>query len=275
MHRSGTSMLTRILKEAGLFIGHKLLPFKLYESAYFVALNEWLLQQANASWDNTYNYQFTDEIFMAQAREAIIRELKGKRKKDFLGRHKVKDIRDLDVPWGWKDPRTTITIDLWKSVFPDARILHIYRNPVDVAVSLSKREAEIRLSKKLVYTLKIMRFLDYKATQNLSLRVMHPEEGIKLWEEYVSKAFSLDDKYAGDVYHLRYEDFLDDPMAFLPAVADFAGIAASGEELKGLVKQINPDRKYAFKDDAALVKLYRSIRDNALVQRAGYGQIVE
>ncbi len=274
MHRSGTSMLTNLLNQLGLFIGDKLLPFDLYEASFFVTLNEWLLTQANASWDNTYNYQFIDEIFMKQARDIVINEFKGKKRKDFLGKHKFNDIRKLDIPWAWKDPRSTITIDLWKSIFPEAKLLHIYRNPVDVAASLSKREKDIRESKKITYLVKVLRFMNYKATQNLSLRVMHVEEGIKLWEEYVSQAFSLDEKYGDDIYHLRYEDFLGEPMRYLPEVTEFAGISPTKEKMEEMVKDVNPDRKFAFIKKPELVEIYESVKDNEWIQKLGYGDIV-
>ena len=274
MHRSGTSMLTKLLQELGLFIGHKLLPFDLYESAYFVSLNEWLLAQANASWDNTYNYQFTDKIFEEQAKEVLLTELQGKKRKDYLGKHKFSDIRKLDIPWAWKDPRSTITMDLWKSIFPTARILHIYRNPIDVAASLSKREASLRASRKLTYLVRILRFLNYNATQNLSLRVMQVEEGVKLWEEYVSVAFSMDEKYGSDIYHLRYEDFLEAPMSYLPDIARFAGLDVQMDQMMKLTHEINAGRKFAFIHDPELIELYRTVQNNRWVQQLGYGEIL-
>lgn len=274
MHRSGTSMMANMLNQLGLFIGHKLLPFDLYEASFFVTLNEWILAQANASWDNPYNYQFADEVFEAQAREILIGELKGKKKKDFLGKQKVSDIRSLDIPWAWKDPRSTITIDLWKSIFPEARILHIYRNPVDVAASLAKRERDIRASRKLRYLVRILRFLNYKATQNLSLRVMQVEEGIKLWEDYVSKAFSLDASYGSDVMHLRYEDFLESPLTFLPEVAAFAGLPADRTKMAELSEGIHADRKFAFIKDDDLVAAYRKVQSNPWLQKLGYDQLI-
>ncbi|MCB0502479.1 MAG: sulfotransferase [Bacteroidetes bacterium] len=274
MHRSGTSMLTNMLNQLGLFIGHKLLPFDLYEASFFVTLNEWLLAQANASWDNPYNYQFADTIFNEQAKSILLGELKGKKKKNFLGKHKVKDIRDLNIPWAWKDPRTTITIDLWKDIFPEAKILHIYRNPIDVAASLSKREKDIRQSKKLTYAIRVLRFLNYKATQNLSLRIMNVEEGVKLWEDYVSKAFSLDEKYGGDIYHLRYESFLEHPMQFLPEIAEFAGLHPTQEKMKDLVKNVNSDRMFAFTKKPELVEIYKKVQQQDWIKQLGYGEIL-
>lgn len=274
MHRSGTSMLTHTLQQLGLFIGHKLLPFDLYEASFFVTLNEWLLAQANASWDNTYNFQFADDVFKQQAIDILKSELKGKKKKKFLGKNKVGDIRQLNIPWAWKDPRTTITIDLWKEIFPDAKILHIYRNPLDVAASLSKREYEVRDSKKIAYLVRVLRFLNYKATQNLSLRVMHVEEGVKLWEEYVSKAFSLDEKYGKDMFHLRYESYLEEPMKYLPDVVNFVGLSPSQQEMDEVVKGVDSSRKFAFIKKPNLVDIYKKVQDNPWIQKLDYGGIV-
>lgn len=55
------------------------------------------------------------------------------KRKLFLGDKysKYNNIKDLDIPWGWKDPKNSFTIDLWKEIFPNAKVLHIYRNPID------------------------------------------------------------------------------------------------------------------------------------------------
>src|SRR5207237_264153 len=41
--------------------------------------------------------------------------------------------------WGWKDPRTSLTIPLWLELVPDLRVVVCLRNPLDVALSLRKR----------------------------------------------------------------------------------------------------------------------------------------
>ncbi|MEZ5023867.1 MAG: sulfotransferase [Chitinophagales bacterium] len=57
-----------------------------------------------------------------------------------MGPHRFKDIRDLDIPWGWKEPRNSFTLEFYKELFPDAKIIHIYRNPIDSANSYLKRD---------------------------------------------------------------------------------------------------------------------------------------
>ena len=50
MHRSGTSMLTRMLEECGVFWGDKKDEYN--ESVFFQSINERLFNVAKATWDN-------------------------------------------------------------------------------------------------------------------------------------------------------------------------------------------------------------------------------
>ena len=59
MHRSGTTMLSKLLEQFGLFVGSK--KEENDESLFFYKLNEWLLRQANASWDNPRNLNFIND----------------------------------------------------------------------------------------------------------------------------------------------------------------------------------------------------------------------
>jgi hypothetical protein len=42
-------------------------------------------------------------------------------------------------PWGFKDPRTCVLLPLYLRIFPDAKVLHIVRDPEDLATSLAHR----------------------------------------------------------------------------------------------------------------------------------------
>jgi hypothetical protein len=64
MHRSGTSMINGLLQRAGVFIGHRQLPSRQHEAVFFLRFNEWIFSQANATWDNVYNFQFIDDRFV-------------------------------------------------------------------------------------------------------------------------------------------------------------------------------------------------------------------
>lgn len=41
--------------------------------------------------------------------------------------------------WGWKDPRTTVTLPFWKELVPDAKYVICLRNPADAVSSIQRR----------------------------------------------------------------------------------------------------------------------------------------
>jgi hypothetical protein len=42
--------------------------------------------------------------------------------------------------WGWKDPRTSLTLPFWTGLFPRAKVLMVVRNPLAVYDSLRRRQ---------------------------------------------------------------------------------------------------------------------------------------
>ena len=103
---------------------------------------------------------------------------------------------------------------------------------------------------------------------------MNIEEGVKLWEEYVSKAFSMDDQYGTDILHLKYEDFLKAPMQYLPIIANLAGLDVGEDRMVELCKGINANRKYAFLNDERLKGIYEHLQTNEWMRKLGYNKIV-
>ena len=41
--------------------------------------------------------------------------------------------------WGWKDPRTTLFLDFWSKLIPQAKYIFVYRSPWEVVDSLFRR----------------------------------------------------------------------------------------------------------------------------------------
>ncbi len=276
MHRSGTSMLTRILEKLGLFVGWR--KEENNEALFFLKFNDWLLKQAHATWDNPYNYKLAGEDFKELMANLARKYIRSFRRIEFLGFGKFlkyKSLKDLDFPWGWKDPRNTFTLDIWLKVFPNAKIIHIYRNPIDVAKSLRKRalkhkkELKWNLKKELYMhlTLGYIGYGDFIREENIF-------EGIKLWEEYVSNVFELEKKFHLDVLHIKYEDFLGNPLEFVKLILSKIGMSCEKHKIIEATKDINPQRKYAFLANRQLIQIYKSIKNRKLLLKLDYDNIV-
>lgn len=274
MHRSGTSLLARCLERLGLFIGAKT-NFS-SEALFFLRLNDWMLAQGHSRWDNLYCLKFADEYYWKQMVRVAKMHLGGPNRAEFLGRWKAfryRDIRNLDFHWGWKDPRNTFTINVWNAIFPDAKVLHIYRNPLDVAASLKNREERktFTLTKKIRKNeRKLKGFVEYVH----SMRVRDAREGVTLWEEYVTKAFSLDSQLSGGILHIKYEDLLARHTEIFSEIVSFIGMKCTLADISSLRDHIREDRKFAFLKNDALVGLYHEIKSNDLMVRLGYNSVV-
>lgn len=234
------------------------------------------MRQLNASWDQPYNMNFLDDKIINQITNAIIRPLKDIRAMEYLGLRyylKYRDIRKLDFPWGWKDPRTTFTIDIWKKIFPHAKILHIYRNPIDVAESLRKREEELDSKFQMTFSKKMKEYLlKGKIGYKSSARLKYIHEGIFLWKQYIEKSLSVEKTYH-DVLRIKYEDLLAEPKTLLEKIFDFTEIPYSKKDVEKSLNTFRKDRKYAFLKNDNLVKIYDEIRNWQVMKELGYDNI--
>ena len=126
MHRSGTSCLTGLLEDAGVFLGnvskHNLHNIKgNQESLQVVHLNNAVLSASGASWDNP---------------PEIAIEWSANHKKKLF--HVLSEY-DGKTCWAFKDPRTLFTLEGWLDALPKLEFIGTFRHPLAVARSLYKR----------------------------------------------------------------------------------------------------------------------------------------
>ncbi len=134
MHRSGTSMVTRLLNLCGLYLGHTadLLPPTsdnsegYWENIKFLQINEAILSHFHGGWDlppvMEAGWEKAPELsaITPQAQE-LLRQFEG------------------HEPWGWKDPRNSLTLPFWLQLIPDLKVIICLRHPLEVARSLNRR----------------------------------------------------------------------------------------------------------------------------------------
>ena len=131
MHRSATSLAAKGLHDSGVFMGEDLIgacPSNIYghyENRRFVELNNAILLKSGGSWDNP------------PAEEKILDA--GKQLKNRIEQTIAQESANREF-WGWKDPRTTLTIKCYWNYLENPHVIACFRNPVQIAQSLQKRD---------------------------------------------------------------------------------------------------------------------------------------
>jgi hypothetical protein len=130
MHHSGTSIFAEVLHRFGVFMQADMAH---HESKFFTRdLNDRLIMGGGDGWART-------PILPV---EAVMAKLEPARK--LIAAQALKKYRragyDGVSAWGFKDPRTCVTLPLFLAIFPRARLLHIVRQEADVAESLATSE---------------------------------------------------------------------------------------------------------------------------------------
>ncbi len=128
MHRSGTSLTASLLQSAGVNIGDRLMAEDTgnakghFEDLDFVEFHQNVLQSQGisvAGWTEQNQIQVQPQ-YLAAARNLIL-------------------ARQSQQIWGWKDPRTTLFLNFWGQLIPDAKYVFVYRSPWSVVDSLFRR----------------------------------------------------------------------------------------------------------------------------------------
>lgn len=261
MHRSGTSLVSRLLGQLGVFMGADLNMHA--ESGAFLDINARIFRLAHGDWDvpEPVVEVLNNEQVAADLSATIASDEWPNLERQYLGRDSLTGrLRASTRPpvWGWKDPRNSITLPVWQNLMPDARIVHVFRNPADVALSLAAREQaryRIRLDRP---TLRSPRCLD---------KVV----GASLWTAYVAACVEArESSPARSWLDLCYEDLLATPIAGLRQLAKFVASSASDDELEDLAGTVNAGRAYAFREGAESDWGNRLIMANPQAQLLGY-----
>lgn len=261
MHRSGTSMIARMLETIGLFIGKK--KERHHEAQLFLQINNWLIHQSGGAWD--YPEPIHHLLVNKEARSLAVDYIKYIMKTphvlSYLGWGKYLSCRTplkLNIPWGWKDPRNTYTLPIWIDLFPDAKVIHIYRHGVDVANSLRLRQKKkLTASEKALHNMKIKKLLYWLVLKRYALtntlRCATLEGGFSLWEEYIKKARANIRNLQGEVMELKYEDCLAEPFESLKSLAHFCDLPSINDRIVSkLARQVENERAYAYRNEFEL-----------------------
>ena len=274
MHRSGTSLVSRALDSLGLFTGD--VKEHNNEAVLFLTLTQWIFEQLNATWDNPANMRFVNDELAGYMLSVIGNILNGPSAVSYTGNepaHRQILTAGNRLPWGWKDPRNTYTAEIWAAAFPDARLIHVCRNPLDVADSLRRREQETEQRHKQQLAQMKPEELDGSMRFQQSPRLFHLQEGLALWEDYTLQAIGLEQRFGTNAIRVRYEDFLARPVQELARLAVFAGLEVDSSQLQAAVASVNPERRCAFLRNNELLTVYRDYRERYSMKALGYDHL--
>lgn len=129
MHRSGTSYLGSLFSAAGVHLGDRLLGQSRgnqkghFEDHDFLSFHERCL----------HSHGLGTEGYATAERTAVPERLR----QDAL--RLIASRRERGTLWGWKDPRTTLFLDFWEGVLPEAKFVVVFRRPWEVIESLFRR----------------------------------------------------------------------------------------------------------------------------------------
>ena len=248
MHRSGTSLTTRLMNMLGVDLGaeeHLLGPRPdnpkgFWEYGPIVELNDEILERLGGHWHEppplSSGWETAAEFadLRRKARDLITR----------VG---------ASSDWGWKDPRTCLTLPLWKQVLPPVHYVICMRSPAEVAASLAEREGfpvEKSIRLWLIYAGAAI-----EQTAGLPRHFMFYEDVICSHREEVSRlarflgrpdavdqpavAAAIEEFVAPEFHRHRTSliDTLDDPDVMFPAKALYFAVriaARSGGPCHGL-----------------------------------------
>ncbi|MGD1902107.1 MAG: glycosyltransferase [Geitlerinemataceae cyanobacterium] len=134
MHRSGTSLMASLLQAMGVHVGDRLLAGDRTNAPGYFEDEDFLEFQRRVltgccdpddggwpDWGWTESESLDRRQFENYTTEA--RQLLAARARQGLS------------TWGWKDPRTSLMLDFWDGLLPEARYVLVYREPWDVVDS--------------------------------------------------------------------------------------------------------------------------------------------
>ena len=255
MHRSGTSLVSRILDDCGVMMGKDLQED--HESIFFISLNEWIYGNAGASWERPGALSELTNLppAMEAVEEYVRKRLSSRSSRKYSGKLLKNGLFDMDERWGWKDPRNGPTLPLWRSIWPDMKVIHVIRHGVDVAASLKTRnsahwEGNVSRFKKWLPT------YSWRSSKSPIMRGQRSstlEGGLSFWSEQLEIESEIlapiEDKHV-----VRYEELLSSPRDSITKILEYISIEITEEKLTLIEETINPSRAFAFMNNPELLE---------------------
>ncbi|MDE5105964.1 MAG: glycosyltransferase [Trichodesmium sp. St17_bin3_1_1] len=188
IHRSGTSLTASLFQSVGVNIGENLVGPEYgnirghFEDIEFLELHKRILQSQHI--DDLGSNVETKEITVKKQQLKIAKKLIKNRQEENEKANKI---------WGWKDPRTTLFLNFWLQLLPDAKFVFVYRSPWEVVDSLYRRNTDEKLLEQ-------------------------PEKAVKMWLNYNQRILDFYQQFSGKCLIGKVDNIGKNPESFIQAV---------------------------------------------------------
>ena len=196
---SGTRVVARIVRAAGMYIGNDLnnyedaLPFASFSDRW---INEYLDSGSTPA---------------ADARDRMTAELDGLVEEHLS--HRPEDA----TGWGWKEPRSIYLLPFLNETMPQVRFLHFVRDGRDMAFSENQQQ--------------LKKHGDAALDRGLRWR-RRPYRSVALWAHVNGGAADYGERELGDRYlRVRFEDLCSRPGETAGTILDFFGLDGDAEAI--------------------------------------------
>lgn len=128
VHRSGTSLVSNVLRQLGVNMGSEFLapdegnPGGYWEDTEWLGINKKILGEAKGSWRDPPQRKLI--LHTGRQAEKLIEGAVAR--------------RDHLEMWGFKDPRTCLTAEVFHKYLPDPHYIIVKRAPIEIVKSLKK-----------------------------------------------------------------------------------------------------------------------------------------
>ena len=183
MHRSGSSLTASLLQSAGLHIGRRLMEgAETNPKGHFENLDFWNFHQ------QVLKSQGVDEEGWTLQEKIEVENQYVEEAKKLVAKNAISSL------WGWKDPRTTLFLEFWANLLPEANFLVLFRYPWEVVSSL------------------------YRRGQPYAIFQEQPELAIKFWLHYNQKILNFSNSFPQRCFLVSLNNFLQHTPSCIDAL---------------------------------------------------------
>ena len=227
---SGTRVLSRIVKQGGMFIGKNRVPaedsvpLRRYQNLTSFIAQKSSLPSHKADDKITEELKIKGFYGLIQNRwtqSLLANQLYSKPIKDYdkMIQHIRLSIEDhlfplveaqITQPWGWKQPNSGFILPFLHSQFPQLKCLHLIRDGRDMA--FSKNQGQLRFLGSIVLSAEEQGW-------------HKPLQSIALWNRLNLMSAEYGEQHMGEQYlRIRFEDLCTQPLETIEQIFDFFGL---------------------------------------------------